>query len=78
MKYKEHLDLLFIELKELVLSKSNESSSQWGHKILRYQRRLFVYDVHDLRGQILEEAQGFRYSILSGATKMYRDLQEIY
>ena len=35
-------------------------------------------DVDDLRKQILKEAYGSRYSIYSGDTKMYCDLQEIY
>ena len=49
-----------------------------GDTVLRYQGRLCVLDVDSLRGQILEEAHGSRYSIHAGATKMYRDLQEVY
>jgi len=37
-----------------------------------------VPDVDGLIETILEEAHGSRYSIHSGATKMYRDLREIY
>ncbi|WMV46129.1 hypothetical protein MTR67_039514, partial [Solanum verrucosum] len=46
--------------------------------VLRHQGRLCVPDVDGLRETILEEAHGSRYSIHSGATKMYRDLREIY
>ena len=46
--------------------------------MLRYQGRLCVQDVDNLRGQILEEYQGFLYFIHLGATKMYLDLQEVY
>ena len=34
--------------------------------------------VDNLRSKILEEANWSRYSIYSGATKVYRDLQEVY
>ena len=37
-----------------------------------------VPDVGELRKHILAEAHKFRYSIHPGATKMYRNLQEIY
>lgn len=39
--------------------------------VLRYQGRLFVLYVDDLRGQFLKETRGLRYSIHPGATKMY-------
>ena len=46
--------------------------------MLRYQGRLCVPDVDGLRDRILEEAQGSRYPIHLGSTKMYHDLWEIY
>ena len=46
--------------------------------MLRYQGRLCVPDVDDLRNQILEKTHAFRYSIQSGATKIYGDLRELY
>ena len=39
---------------------------------------LYVPDVDNLRGKILEENHGSRNSFLLGDTKMYRDLQEVY
>ena len=78
VKSKKHLDPLLMELKESVLSKLNESFSQGGDGVLRYQNRLCVPDVDDLSYEILEEAHSFRYSIQSGATKMYRALLEVY
>ena len=45
--------------------------------MLRYQGRLCVPDVDDLRGMILEESHGSRYSSHPGATEMYRDLREV-
>ena len=71
VKSKKHLDPLLMELKESVLSKSNESFSQGRDGVLMYQGKLCVLDVVDLRSEILEEAHGSRYSIHSGATKMY-------
>ena len=77
VKSKKHLDPLLMELKESILRKLNESFSQVGW-VLTYQRRLCVRDVDNSRGQILEEAHGSRYSIHSGATEIYRDLQVVY
>ena len=74
VKYKQHLDPLFMELKELVLSKLNESFSQGGDSVLRFLGILCVPDVEDLRNRMLEEAHGSCYSIHSGATKMYHDI----
>ena len=73
VKSKQHLDPLLMELKEMVLSKANESS-QGEDGVLRHQGRLCVLDVDGLRGLIMEEAHGSRYFIHPGATKMYRDL----
>ena len=74
VKSKQNLDPLLMELKVTVLSKSNESFSQWKDGVLRHQGRLYVPDVDGLREFIMEEAYGFHYSIHSGATKMYYDL----
>ncbi|WMV41179.1 hypothetical protein MTR67_034564, partial [Solanum verrucosum] len=67
-----------MELKESVLNKSVEAFSQGRDGVRRYQGRLCVPDVDGLREKILEEAHGSRYSIHPGATKMYRDLREVY
>ena len=53
-------------------------SHKGGDGILRYQERLCVPDVDDLRKQIMEEAHGSHYSIHPGATKSYHDLREVY
>ncbi|KAH0657090.1 hypothetical protein KY285_031972 [Solanum tuberosum] len=74
VKDKQGLDLTLVELKEAVLKKSVEVFSQEGDGVLRYQGRLCVPNVEDLREQILEEAHSSRYSIHPGATKMYCDL----
>ena len=69
---KQHLDPLLTELKETVLSNSNESFSQGEDAVLRYQGRLCVPDVDGLRELIMEEAHESRYSIHPGPTKMHR------
>ena len=78
VKSKQHLDPILMELKESVLNKAIETFSQGEDGVLRHQGRLCVPDVDGLRETILEEAHGSRYSIHLGATKMYRDLSEIY
>ena len=58
--------------------KINESFSWEGEDdVLRYQGRLCVCNVDNLRNLILEEAHGYRYSIHIGSTKMYHDLREV-
>ncbi|XP_060202225.1 uncharacterized protein LOC132630683 [Lycium barbarum] len=46
--------------------------------ILRIKGRMCLPRVGDLIRLILEEAHSFRYSIHPGATKMYRDLRQLY
>ena len=46
--------------------------------MLKYQGRLCVPHVDGLRDHILEVAHCLRYSIHLGATKMYRDMGEVY
>ncbi|TMW94798.1 hypothetical protein EJD97_009786 [Solanum chilense] len=58
-----------LKLKESILGKFNESFSQ-RNGVLRYQGRLCVSDVDDLRSKFLEEAHGSRHSIYPGATKI--------
>ena len=55
-----------------------EVLSQGGDGVFCYQGRLYVPDVGELRKHILAEAHNSRYSIHPGATKMYRDLREVY
>ena len=69
---------MLIELKDSVLLKMNESFALGDDGILRYQNRLCVPDVDDLRTKIVTEAHGSRYSIHPGSTKMYHDLKQIY
>ena len=52
--------------------------SQGGDGVLRYQGRLCAPDVGELRQQILAEAHNSKYSIHPGATKICRDLREVY
>ncbi|WMV37616.1 hypothetical protein MTR67_031001, partial [Solanum verrucosum] len=78
VKTKEHLDPILMELQESVLGKSVEAFSQGGDGVLRYKARLCVPYVDSLREKILEEAHVSQYSIHTRATKMYRDLREVY
>ncbi|WMV37778.1 hypothetical protein MTR67_031163 [Solanum verrucosum] len=70
VKAKQGLDTILVELKDVVLKKSVEAFSQGGDGVLRYQGRLCVPNVDDLREQILTEAHSSQYSIHPGATKM--------
>ncbi|XP_070032239.1 uncharacterized protein [Nicotiana tomentosiformis] len=45
---------------------------------LKYQGRLCVPNVDDLRERIMTEAHASRYFVHPGSTKMYHDLKEIY
>ena len=78
VKEKQERDPILLELKGAVNNQKVEDFSQGGYGVLRYQGRLCVPNVGELRQQILEETHNSRYSIHPGATKMYRDLREIY
>ncbi|XP_069145898.1 uncharacterized protein [Solanum lycopersicum] len=78
VKSEQHHDQPLMELKESVLGKLKESFSLGWDGILRYQVRLCVPSVDDLRNPILEKAYGSRYSIHPGSTKMYNDLREVF
>ncbi|XP_069148206.1 uncharacterized protein [Solanum lycopersicum] len=78
VKSKKHLDPILMELKDSVLSKLNESFSLRGVGVLRYQGRLCVPNINNLRPNIIAEAHGSRYFTHPVSTKMYHDLKEIY
>ena len=78
VKEKKDSDVILLELKGAIQNHRVEVFSQGGDGVLRYQGRLCVPDVGELRKHILAEAHNSRYSIHQGATKMYRDLREIY
>ena len=46
--------------------------------MLRYQGRLCVTNIDNLRTNIVAEAHGSKYYIHPGYTKMYNDLKDIY
>ncbi|XP_069152031.1 uncharacterized protein [Solanum lycopersicum] len=70
VKKGQHLDPVLMEMKDSVLLKMNESFDLGDDGILRYQNRLCVPDVDDLRTKIVTEAHGSRYSIHPGSTKI--------
>ena len=78
VKEKQDNDPILLELKNAVHNQRVEVFFQGGDGVLRYQDRLCVPDVGELRKHILVEAHYSRYSIHLGATKMYRDLREVY
>ena len=71
-------DPILLELKGAVHNQRVEVFSQGGDDVLRYQGRLRVLDMGELRQHILEESHNSRYSIHPGATKMYRHQREVY
>ena len=78
VKEKQDSDPIFLELKGAFHNQRVEVFSQRVDGVLCYHGRLCVPDVGELRQQILAEAHNSRYSIHPGATKMYRDLREVY
>ena len=69
---------MLMEIKDSVLIKMNESFTLGGDDILRYQDRLCVPYVNDLRTRIVVESHSSRFSIHPGSNKMYHDLKLIY
>ncbi|WMV13806.1 hypothetical protein MTR67_007191 [Solanum verrucosum] len=78
VKGKQDNDPLLIQLKGVVYQQRVEVFSQEGDRVLCYQGRLCVPNVGELRQHILVETHKSRYSIHPGATKMYRDLWEVF
>ena len=77
VKEKQDSDSVLLELNDAVHYHRLEVFSQRGDDVLRYQGTLCVPDVGKLRHHILAKAHNSRYSIHPGATKMYRNLQEV-
>ena len=75
VKEKQDNDPILLELKNAVHNQRGEFT-QGGDGVLRYQGRLCVPDVGELRQHILVETHNSRHSIHPGATKMYRNLQK--
>ena len=67
-----------MDLKESVLISMNESFDLGGNDIFRYEDRLCVPDIDDLRTKIVVEAPGSRYLIHPGSSNMNHDLKNIY
>ena len=78
VKEKQESDPISLELKNAVHNQIVEVFSQGGDGVLRYQGRFCVPDVGNFRQHILAEDHNSRYCIHPGATKMYRDLREVY
>ena len=76
VKEKKDNDPILLELKGAFHNQRVEVFSQGGDDVLRYQGRLCVPDVGELR-KYLAEYHNSRYSIHPFTTKMYRDLPEV-
>ena len=68
VKEKQDIDPILLELKNTVHNQRVEVFSQGGDGVLRYQGRLCVPNVGELRQHILAEAHNSRHSIHPGAT----------
>ncbi|WMV32964.1 hypothetical protein MTR67_026349 [Solanum verrucosum] len=78
VKEKQDNDPILLQLNGVVHQQRVEVFSQRGDGLLCYQGRLCVLDVGELRQQILAESHNSRYSIHPSATKMYRDLRDVF
>ena len=56
----------------------SHSPPEGGDGVIRYQSKLSVPNIDDLRPNIIAEAHGYRYFIHPGSTKIYHDPKEIY
>ena len=78
VKEKQDQDPILVDLNANVHKQRVLVFKKGEDSVIKYQGRLCVPEVDNLRGKSLEKAHGSRYSIHPGATKMYRDLQEVY
>ena len=77
VKEKQDSDPILLEIKGPVHNQRVEVLSQGGDGVVRYQGRLCVPDMGELRQHILEEAHNSRYSIYPGGAKMYCGMWEV-
>ncbi|XP_016486701.2 uncharacterized protein LOC107806940 [Nicotiana tabacum] len=77
-KERQHEDPELIKLRESILQQRQPLFELTGDGVLRYQGRLCVSIVGELRAKILLEAHYSRYAVHPEATKMYRELRQIY
>lgn len=63
VKAKQHCDPILIKLKDSLYGKSIEAFSQGGDDILRYQGKLCIPDVDNLKRKIFGESHSSRYFI---------------
>ncbi|WMV07941.1 hypothetical protein MTR67_001326, partial [Solanum verrucosum] len=78
VKEKQDSDPIFLELKDAIRQHRVEVFSHGGDGVFRYQGRLYVPKVGELRKQIPAKAQNSRYVIHPGATKIDCYLWEVY
>ena len=78
VKEKKESHPILLELKGAVNNQRVKLLSQGRYGVLRYQGRLSVPDVGELRKYILVEAHNSMYSIHPCATKMCHDRREVY
>ncbi|XP_070034981.1 uncharacterized protein [Nicotiana tomentosiformis] len=75
---RQHDEPHLLVLQDRVLRGDARDVTIGDDEVLRMQGRICVPNVDGLRELILEEAYGSRYSIQSGAAKMYHDLRQHY
>ncbi|WMV08139.1 hypothetical protein MTR67_001524 [Solanum verrucosum] len=78
VKEKQVIDPILLQLKGVVHQQKVEVFSQEGDGVLHYQGHLCIPKVGELGQKILIESHNSRYSIHPGATKIYRDLREVF
>nr|XP_016497280.1 PREDICTED: uncharacterized protein LOC107816112 [Nicotiana tabacum] len=78
VKERQHEDPELIKLRESIPQQQQPLFELTGDGVLRYQGRLCVPSVGEIRATILLEAHYSSYAVHPGATKMYRDLRQIY
>ncbi|XP_070002054.1 uncharacterized protein [Nicotiana sylvestris] len=75
VKERQHEDPELIKLRESILQQRQPLFELTGDGVLRYQGRLWVSIVGELRAKILLEAHYSRYAVHPEGTKMYRELR---
>nr|XP_016484198.1 PREDICTED: uncharacterized protein LOC107804779 [Nicotiana tabacum] len=78
VKERQHEDLELIKLRESIPQQRQPLFELTRDGVLRYQGRLCVPTVRELRVKILSEAHYSRYAVHPRETKMYQDLRQIY
>ncbi|XP_070017664.1 uncharacterized protein [Nicotiana sylvestris] len=78
VKERQYEDHVLVHYRDTTLYKEKTPFEIIEDGVLKYRGQLCVPNIARLRRQVMGETQYSRYSVHTGATKMYHDIREVY